>query len=68
MTDFEGMTCDCGGNIEYYDTEIVSEDFKSNDKGTIDEYITIFYKGWCPICNKNYAWYKEYKCIKTFEK
>lgn len=37
----------CGGTLEYYDHEIISDD---------ENTITIRYRGWCVSCHNNYQW------------
>lgn len=58
MIDFENLTCECNGNLVYYDNEIVDE----FDDGCI----SIRYHGRCDTCHKKYTWQTKYQPIKTF--
>lgn len=55
MPDLDSLTCECGGNLFYYDTEIIYE---------ADDCIIIRYTGECDKCHKRYVWEIKYQPIK----
>ena len=57
MIDLDNLTCECGGNLFYYDTEI----FREDDDGCI----FIRYTGECDECHKKYVWETKYQPVKT---
>lgn len=57
MTNLDNLTCECGGDLFYYDTEL----FREDDDGCI----FIRYTGECDKCHKKYIWETKYQPIKT---
>lgn len=57
MTNIDTLTCECGGELFYYDTEL----FREDDDGCI----FIRYTGECDKCHKRYVWETKYLPLRT---
>jgi len=57
MTNIDTLTCECSGELFYYDTEL----FREDDDGCI----FIRYTGECDRCHKKYIWETKYLPLRT---
>ena len=50
----------CSGSLEYYDSEVLA------DAEEVGDIKIVRYRGWCPICKKDYVWYAEYELKASY--